>query len=93
MGITPITILTPLSLARTVESDLELMPMARVENSARTGEETYSPSEQQAAPSPDDSAEEDSAEEEFEDLLNEANAEPNREPAATPENRRISFLA
>jgi hypothetical protein len=69
------------------------MPMARVENSARTGEETYSPSEQQAAPSPDDSAEEDSAEEEFEDLLDEAKAEPSREPAATPENRRISFLA
>jgi hypothetical protein len=38
MGITPISNLPPLQLARSIESDLELMPMSRVEDSARTGD-------------------------------------------------------
>jgi hypothetical protein len=43
MGITPITGLTPLPLARTLQADLDPLPMERVENSPRTADETYSP--------------------------------------------------
>ena len=49
MGITPITNLTQLPMAHSVESDLEPLPMARVENSARTDDETYSPSNGKSA--------------------------------------------
>jgi len=45
-GITPITNLMPLPLTRSIEPDLELLPMERVENTARTRDETYSPSRQ-----------------------------------------------
>jgi hypothetical protein len=92
MGITPISNLPPLQLARSIESDLELMPMSRVEDSARTGEETYSPSEQQAAPSADDSQEE-VLEEEIESTTEDDDAGQDGEPSEKPSERRISFLA
>jgi hypothetical protein len=44
MGITPITYLTPLPLPRSLQAELDPLPMERVENSARTGDEKYSPS-------------------------------------------------
>ena len=44
MGITPITNLIPLPTGRVIPSGLEPLPMERIENSARTGDETYSPS-------------------------------------------------
>lgn len=49
MGIAPITNLTPLSGAREIQADLEPLPMQRVENSSRTGDETYSPSNGKSA--------------------------------------------
>jgi hypothetical protein len=49
MGITPIVNLNPLPVAPIIERDLEPLPMERVENSARTGDETYSPGNQQSA--------------------------------------------
>jgi hypothetical protein len=49
MGITPITSLLPLPVARAIQADLDPLPTARVENSARTGDETYSPSDARSA--------------------------------------------
>jgi hypothetical protein len=64
MGISPITSLTPLSIARPLPRDLEPLPMARVENSARSGDETYSPSDGKSAGGSDkSSSEEDGFEE------------------------------
>jgi hypothetical protein len=37
MGITPISSLLPLSVARAMQADLDPLPMARVENSPRRG--------------------------------------------------------
>jgi hypothetical protein len=59
MGIAPITGLIPLSQARTVQGTLEPLPMERVENTSRTGDETYSPSNgKSAGGSEDDTGEE-----------------------------------
>ena len=49
MGIAPIINLIPLSQTRTVQGNFEPVPMERVENSARTGDETYSPSNGKSA--------------------------------------------
>jgi hypothetical protein len=43
MGIGPIANLMPLPLARSIQAALDPLPMERVESSARTGDETYSP--------------------------------------------------
>jgi hypothetical protein len=44
MGIVPITNLIPLPTGRAIPSELEPLPMERIENSARTRDEAYSPS-------------------------------------------------
>jgi hypothetical protein len=49
MGITPITNFIPLTIASSMKKDLEPLPMERAENSARAGDETYSPSGGQSA--------------------------------------------
>jgi hypothetical protein len=94
MGMTPISNLTPLLMTRSIEADLEPLPMARVENSARSGDETYSPSNGNAGPSPDDdSAEDDATEDKFEDLADQEGAEPTAHTAAKSLDRQISFFA
>jgi len=93
MGITPIVNLTPMLIVRALEPDLEPLPMARVENSARTGDETYSPSNQKSARgAEDDGAEEDGADDEFEELATEDAAEPPKQPATKAPGRQISFF-
>ena len=88
MGITPITNLTPLPVSRLAPAALEPLPMERVENTARTGDETYSPSNRKSARGSEDGANEDDldVEIEFED---EARAVPS--PAGEP--RQVSFFA
>jgi hypothetical protein len=93
MGMTPISNLTPLPITRSIEADLEPLPMARVENSARTGDETYSPSNGSSNPSPDDDSPEDASEDKFEDLAGEDKAEPAAHTAAKTLDRPISFFA
>jgi hypothetical protein len=94
MGITPIVNLAPLPLTRSIEKELEPLPMERVENTARTGDETYSPSNQRSARgAEDEGGEDDGREEEFENLAGEDDAQPSMEPAAEPSTRQISFLA
>jgi hypothetical protein len=44
MGIVPITNLIPLPTGRAIPLGLEPLPMERVENSARTKDDAYSPS-------------------------------------------------
>ncbi|MGD0729764.1 MAG: hypothetical protein ABR956_00765 [Terracidiphilus sp.] len=87
MGITPISNLSPLPLARS-EPELEPLPMARVENSARTGDETYSPSGGKSA-----GGSEDGTDEEFEDTAEETEAESGAAPAERKDSRQISFFA
>ncbi|MGO9339366.1 MAG: hypothetical protein ACLPY1_17860 [Terracidiphilus sp.] len=43
MGIGPIVNLMPLPLARSIQAALDPLPMERVEHSARTRDESYSP--------------------------------------------------
>jgi hypothetical protein len=94
MGITPIVNLTPLPLTRAVEKVLDPLPMERVEDTSRTGDETYSPSNQNSARgAEDDGSEENGAEEEFQNLAGEDEEQPSTEPAAEAPNPRISFLA
>ncbi len=61
MGITPITNLAPLSIARSIQADLDPLPMARIESSARTGDEPYSPSGSKSGRGSEDDATEDDA--------------------------------
>lgn len=89
MGITPITNLTPLPLTRSLQADLDPLPMERVENSARTGDETYSPSGGRFARGSGDDASEDDLEE-FED---QAADESGAQPREASEPRKISFFA
>jgi hypothetical protein len=66
MEISPIINLTRLPLSRPLVADLGLPPMERIENSSRTGDETYSPSEGRSADDSDDTPEELDADEELE---------------------------
>ena len=94
MGISPIVNLSPMLLTRALEPDLEPLPMARVENSARTGDESYSPSNRKSARgAEDDGAEEDEAEEEFQELADSDKEHPPRQPATKSPSRQISFFA
>jgi hypothetical protein len=94
MGISPITNLMPLAIARTIESDLEPVTMERVEDSARTGDETYSPSNQKSSRgAEDDGAEGDVAEDGLESPAGEDDTHPNSQPESSDIARRISFLA
>lgn len=103
MGITPISNLMPLQNARAIQSDLEPLPMERVENSARTGDETYSPSNGKPArgsedDAPDDDFADDQSGSEFaEDTLDDQCDEPSTGldgHSTTPdEPRPISFFA
>jgi hypothetical protein len=88
MGISPITNLTQLPQPRSVGSELEPPPMERVENSARTGDETYSPSGGKSARGSED----DGSEDEFENLPEEV-AESASQPAAITPTNQISFFA
>jgi hypothetical protein len=85
MGISPISNLVPLPEARGIQADLEPLPMQRVENSPRTGDETYSPSNGKSAGG---SEEEGSVDEQEEDSVEpeDASAEAGTQPA-------ISFFA
>jgi len=94
MGITPIISLSPLPVARPIQADLDPLPMARVENSARTGDETYSPSNGKSASGSEDEGSEDVA---FEDDLaspdNEDTAVASAESTDTSQSHPISFFA
>jgi hypothetical protein len=94
MGITPIVNLTPLPLTRAVEKVLDPLPMEKVEDTSRTGDETYSPSNQDSARgAEDDSSEGNGSEEEFQNLASENEEPSSAEPAIETSNPRISFLA
>ncbi len=92
MGISPISTLTQLPQSRSIGSELEPPPMERVENSARTGDETYSPSNgKSAGGSEDDSPEDGSSENEVVAQPDEAESDSSaRVPAASSQ---ISLFA
>lgn len=108
MGITPITSLSPLSVAREIQRDLDPLPMARVEDSARTGDETYTPGNGESAGGSEENGSEDDdsegaafegelADPDREDELRgqgqEDGAEESSEPGENNDSRPISFFA
>jgi hypothetical protein len=88
MGITTITNLMPLPPARVIGSELEPVPTARVENSARTGDETYSPSNGKSARGSED----DGSGDELEELIPDEEAEPETEPTRANPASKVSFF-
>jgi hypothetical protein len=94
MGISPITNVGPLTFARSTQGDLEPLPMERIENSARSGDETYTPSSQKfARGADDDSPDGESAEDDFEDATGDTENDSNPTPAAQNQKAQISFFA
>jgi hypothetical protein len=89
MGISPITNLTQLPQPRSIGSELEPPPMERVENSARTGDETYSPSKGKSARGSED----DGTEDEFVDQPDEEGAESASQTPVITSAGQISFFA
>jgi hypothetical protein len=108
MGITPITRLTPLPVARPLQANLDPLPMARVENSARSGDETYSPSDGESAGGTDENSPQDDgieealfesqlagdeSEDERPDLANDGDAEVFGPPHDDGQPRPVSYFA
>jgi hypothetical protein len=94
MGITPITNLTPLSVARAIQADLDPLPMQRVENSPRTGDETYSPSNGKSARgSADDASDGEAAEDDLDEIASEFSEEAASPSSETGQPGSISFFA
>jgi hypothetical protein len=90
MGIGPVLNLIPLPVTQAIETDFQLSPMARVENSARSGDETYSPSGGESAGGSDDGAEDEFDEAEGESGDQIESAPP---PSALDGDQPISFFA
>jgi hypothetical protein len=94
MGIGPITNLMPLPVARSIQGDLDPLPMERVESSAKTGDETYSPSGGKSARgSEDDAPDEDALHEELFATEEEPGVETAVGPRTSAPPRTISFFA
>lgn len=89
MGISPIVNLPPLPLARSIQPDLDPLPMERVEKSARTRDESYSPSGGKSARGSED----DAPESDIEQLDDEVGSEPIPPSGEVPHPRPISFFA
>jgi hypothetical protein len=89
MGITPITNLTPLAVTRAIQADLDPLPMQRVENSPRTADETYSPSNGKSARGSEDDASED----DLDEIADESPDEPANSSSEAGQPGPISFFA
>ncbi len=76
MGISPISNLLGISFSAPSASAIEPLPMARVENSGRTGDDAYSPSERESSRGSEDDTEESDEEEHEDDPDATADAEP-----------------
>jgi hypothetical protein len=88
MGISPVISLTPLPAVSSIEREFEPLPMQRVENSARTGDETYSPSNGRSSRG----AEDDEPEEELEELPVEEETGSAVQPTQSYPGRPVSFF-
>ncbi len=89
MGITPIANLTPLPLARAIQADLDPLPMERVENTSRAGDETYSPGGGASARGSEDDAPENDGQQPDDG----AGGEPVVQPGEAAQPHPISFFA
>jgi len=106
MGLSPITNLLPLPAVRSIGSDIQLPTAVKIENTARTGDETYSPSNGKPSRGSEDDSDDASEDEldEFEILAAEEGAdefespasdedEPIAQPAGLDQTRPVSFFA
>jgi hypothetical protein len=89
MELSPIASLAALSPARPAGPALEPLPMARVENSARNGDDAYSPSNGKASRGSEDSESEETREDPSAGTV----SDPSSSLSARTENHRISFFA
>lgn len=89
MGIGPIANLMPLPLARSIQGAMDPLPMERVENAARTGDETYSPNGGKSARGSED----DASEEELEPFTRPEDEEGTDQSGESGPPRVISFFA
>jgi hypothetical protein len=89
MEISPITGIRAMPVMKSPPVDPELTALFDIENTARTGDETYSPSAAKSARG----AEDDGSEDEFDDLADEDEVESTRQPAGKNPSRQISFFA
>lgn len=94
MGISPIANIAPLTFTRTIQGDLEPLPMERVENSARAGDETYTPSSQKhARGADDDSPDSESPEDDSEEAASDVESDSSAASVAQNQAAKISFFA
>lgn len=91
--ISPITNLVPLPTARPVHAALEPPPMERAESSARSGDETYSPSEGESSGGEDANPEGAEVEFKFEEASEEPTAPELSKPDESGPDKTISFFA
>jgi hypothetical protein len=94
MGIGPITNLMPLPVARSMQGDLDPLPMERVESSAKTGDEKYSASGGKSARDNEDNGpDEDALQQEFLALEDETGTDGLGSSSVQAKPRTISFFA
>jgi len=94
MGISPIANIAPLTFTRTIQGDLEPLPMKRVENSAPAGDETYTPSSQKfARGADDDSPDGESPEDDSAESADDEESDSSATPVAQNQEAKISFFA
>ncbi len=93
MGITPITNLAPLPIARTIQAAFDPLPMQRVENSARSGDETYSPSNGAGNGKSARGSENEASDDNMDDFADEPSDDSSGSFSEVPEPQAISFFA
>ena len=94
MGITPITNLIPLTIARFAKANLEPLPTERVESSARSGDETYSRGGDESDRGPeDDSSENGSVEDDPGELGENSASRSATRPNSSQPAHAINFFA
>lgn len=89
MGIGPIANLSALLAVRPQESVLEPLPMSRVENSSRAGDDSYSPGGGKSARGSEDNEPDDDDTE----IPAAEQSDPSPYPRSTASSRKISFFA
>ena len=93
MGIGPITHLMPLPVTRSIQGELDPLPMERVESSARTGDEKYSPSGGKSARGSEDDTPEEEVPQEFIAVEDEPGGDSATTSGTSTRPRTISFFA
>jgi hypothetical protein len=85
MGIVPISSFIPVTVTRSNQTALEPLPMERAENTAKAGDETYTPSGSSEGELEDEAGGEDSGEDEGIEAASDETTEESAPQIAAPE--------